>query len=74
MMVMNVNKIQQYVIGAKNVPHWCKGKITPFRKMNGSTGYEFRGMEKDFELAKGDKLLLHKGLILVKRKYRTKSL
>lgn len=63
-----MSKIKQYVLGSKNVPYWRKDKIAPYRKLDGSTGYEFRGEEKDFELAKGDRLLLHKGLILVRRK------
>ena len=71
MMVKTMSKIKQYVIGTKNVPYWCKDKLTPYIKMDGSTGYEFRVTEKDFELAKGDRLILHQGQIHIRRKVTT---
>jgi len=61
-------KAKQYIIGSKDVPLWCKNKITPFKRMDGSVGYEFRGTEKDYDLAKGDRLVLHKGQIHIRRK------
>ena len=32
--------VEGYVIGTKPVPEWCRRLITPYKRLNGGTGYE----------------------------------
>jgi hypothetical protein len=62
--------MQEYVIGTRNVPWWCKNRIMPFRKSNGVTGFEFFDkFSGGTTLKKGDLLVRDdNGRIIVKRK------
>ncbi len=56
-----------YTIGS-GIPHnWLKDKFLPYRKMNGTVGYEFHGKYRTFYLVAGDRLVLSEGKIKVKR-------
>ena len=48
--------MEQYIIGDRNPPFWCKERITPYKKMNGTIGYEFYGRDGTLALNKGDRL------------------
>ncbi len=48
-------------------PDWLKNKLLPYRKMNGTVGYEFHGKYRTFYLVAGDRLVLSEGKIKVKR-------
>ena len=37
--------VEVYVIGTEPVPEWCRRLITPYKRLNGGTGYEFHGKE-----------------------------
>ena len=45
-----------YTVGKSPVPKWCRDLLIPYRKMDGSTGWEFHGSYKTFELSKGDQI------------------
>ena len=47
---------RRYVIGESPVPYWCRALIMPYRKSDGSTGYEFHGKNRDYDLSAGDVL------------------
>lgn len=49
--------MQVYILGTKPVPGWCRNYIMPYRKLDGSTGYEFYGKHATFYLKAGDKLI-----------------
>ena len=49
--------MQYYTIGTVPVPEWCRNYIMPFRKADGSTGYEFHGYNHVFNLKAGDELI-----------------
>ena len=57
-----------YVIGTGRSPEWCRNYLMPFRKMNGSTGWEFHGKRTVFILKAGDELIRSEGKIIVKEK------
>lgn len=56
-----------YVIGSGPAPAWCAGLLTPFQRLDGKIGYEFRGATMDFELYIGDALIREGKKIKVKR-------
>ena len=58
----------RYIIGTSDVPNWCEKKIMPYRKSDGSVGYEFTERSQDYELSKGDVLVYESGRISVIRK------
>ena len=61
--------MEQYIIGSKNVPWWCKQRIMPFRKADGSIGFEYHDKSlKTYILNRGDALLRDNYKIIVKRK------
>lgn len=61
--------MKNYIIGSGPAPEWCRSLLAPYRRCNGTTGYEFHGKKKDFELAAGDMLeKASDGKILVVRK------
>lgn len=58
----------KYRIGDRPVPEWCAERITPYRKADGTTGYEFEGNKMVFQLNFGDILeLKDSGHIIVRR-------
>lgn len=46
-----------YIIGKGRAPSWCSSLLTPYQKLNGRIGYEFRGANMNFDLNIGDKLV-----------------
>ena len=46
-------RIDRYIVG-NNMPPWMYGKLMPYKKMDGQTGYEFNGKMKYIELKSGD--------------------
>lgn len=46
-----------YIIGSGEAPNWCKNRLMAYLKPDGSTGFEFHGYLKTFELLPGDMLL-----------------
>ena len=59
---------QVYVIGKGPAPAWCAGKLTPYQRLDGKIGYEFRGAVKDYELCIGDALIREGKKIKVKKR------
>ena len=59
-----------YIIGEGFAPEWCNQHITPYRKADGSTGYEYSGKFKTFVLEKGDILEHYAGTVIVRRRGR----
>lgn len=57
---------ESYVIGSGKPPEWCRNFIMPYRKKDGSTGYEYYGKRTTFYLKAGDELIKQDGRILVK--------
>lgn len=48
----------KYIIGSPNAPYWCKKRIMPYKKADGSTGYEYHGGDnRILYLEAGDILL-----------------
>lgn len=63
----------EYTIGKGRAPSWCSALLTPYRKLNGTIGYEYRGHYMDFDLNIGDKLILNEhGRITVVRRGRSR--
>lgn len=58
----------KYIIGEGFAPYWCKYYLTPYKKRDGSTGYEYSGKFKTFELEKGDILENEAGVIRIRKK------
>lgn len=56
-----------WVIGSGKAPPWCKKRLAPYRKTDGSIGYVFSGKKRDFELVQGDILERSGGKIFIKR-------
>ena len=48
--------MESYVIGDKYVPYWCRNRIMPYKKLDGTTGYEYHGKGEVLKLEKGDRL------------------
>ena len=49
--------MESYVIGDKYVPYWCRNRIMQYKKMDGTTGYEFHHeMGRILQMNKGDVL------------------
>ena len=58
----------EYIIGNGRAPLWCRALLSPYLKMDGSVGYEFRGVKMNFDLNVGDKLIMdERGMIRVIR-------
>lgn len=60
--------MQCYTLGTIPVPGWCRNYIMPYRKLDGSIGYEFYGYSATFFLKAGDKLIKADGRIKVEEK------
>ena len=59
--------MQCYTLGTIPVPGWCRNYIMPFRKADGTTGYEFHGYNHVFSLKAGDRLIKIRNRIHVGR-------
>lgn len=63
---------QEYIVGTSPVPKWVRGRILPYKKMNGETGYEYKFIKncvfKVAELEAGDSLIRYGGEIYIQRK------
>ena len=59
---------EKYIIGEGFAPAWCRNYITPYRKRDGSTGYEYSGKVKTYELKKGDIIENISGTVIVKKR------
>ena len=57
----------KYVIGESPIPAWCRKQLTPYRKLDGSTGYEYAGRVEDYELSPGDVLIKDGERVAIKR-------
>lgn len=57
-----------YTVGKSPVPAWCRDLLTPYRKMDGSTGWEFHGSYKSFELVQGEQIINNHGKLDLKFK------
>lgn len=60
----------KYIIGQGFAPEWCRRFLMPYKRADGSTGYLFYGKWRDFELEKGDILLMGDGKIEVEKRGR----
>lgn len=49
--------MQIYVIGSGKPPEWCRKHLTPFKRMDGTIGYEFHGIRETFILEAGEVLV-----------------
>lgn len=56
-----------YIVGNGRAPEWCRRYLTPYKKANGTTGYEFYAKFRTYELTRGDVLIMNTGTIRVKR-------
>ena len=63
---------EEYIVGTSPGPRWGRGRILPYKKMNGETGYEYKFIKnwvfKVAELEAGDKLVRYGGEIYIQRK------
>ena len=50
-------KIEKYIIGTRPAPKWAAERLTPYKKMDGTTGFEFYGTRRTFEVDTGDELV-----------------
>lgn len=60
----------KYIIGEGFAPEWCRRFLAPYKKRDGTTGYLFYGRWKDYELVKGDILLMDDGKIKIRKRGR----
>lgn len=63
-----MNMAEKYIIGDGPAPKWCAGLIMHYQKRGGNVGYEFHGVDRDFELKRGDALIYKNGKIYVVRR------
>lgn len=54
-------------MGTTPIPHWCGRYIMPFKRLDGSTGYEYWGRYKDYILEPGDVITRNRGQIRIRR-------
>lgn len=63
---------QEYIVGTSPVPRWLRGRIMPYKKMNGETGYEYKYRKGQVfvleELNVGDSILIYGGDTYIQRK------
>ena len=63
---------EEYIIGTKPVPKWLRGRIMPYKKMNGEVGYEYKYRKGQVfvmvELNPGDSILHYGGKTYIQRK------
>lgn len=58
----------KYIIGQGFAPEWCRRFLMAYKRADGTTGYLFYGRWRDFELVKGDTLLMDDGKIKVRKR------
>ncbi|MCM1544794.1 MAG: hypothetical protein NC110_05780 [Ruminococcus sp.] len=59
---------EKYIVGTSPMPEWVQRVLMPYRKLDGSTGYELHTVAYDKFLKKGDKLYRSKkGIVNVRR-------
>ena len=61
---------EEYTVGASPLPHWLRGRLLPFKKMDGSVGYEYRGAVRIYDLDIGDTLIRYGGQVYVNKQRR----
>lgn len=62
----------KYILGNGTIPYWCNKYITQYKKLDGTTGFEFYGKNKTIDLNKGDLIeMLEDGYLTVTRKEKT---
>ena len=63
---------QEYIVGTSPVPKWLRGRILPYKKLNGDTGYEYKHRRGQFfvmyELDSGDSIVRYGDDIYIQRK------
>lgn len=63
---------QEYIVGTSPVPKWIRGRIMPYKKMNGDTGYEYKHRKGQYfvceELEAGDSIIRYGNNIYFQRK------
>ena len=55
--------MEMYVVGDPNPPWWAKGRLTAYRKNDGSVGYEYMDSKLCFSLVMGDVLVNNDGKV-----------
>lgn len=67
-----MSTFQEYVVGTSPVPTWLRGRILPYKKMNGEVGYEYRYRKGHMffaeELELGDTIVTYGGDVYIQRK------
>lgn len=62
----------EYIVGTSPVPRWLRGRIMPYKKMNGETGYEYKYRRGQVfvceELNSGDSIVVYGGDTYIQRK------
>ena len=58
---------ERYIIGAEPMPKWAQKVLQPYRKTDGTVGYEFYGKYATKELSAGDELVDNGDWIDVRR-------
>lgn len=65
-------RYEEYIVGTSPVPTWVRGRILPYKKMNGETGYEYKYIKSWVfhvaELNAGDSLIRYGEEIYIQRK------
>lgn len=64
---------EKYIIGTRPVPKWAAECLTPYKKTDGTTGFEFYGTWRTFELEAGDALIKTGRVIEVEYKKNRKE-
>lgn len=59
---------EKYIVGQGFAPEWCRRHLAPYRKRDGSMGYEYVGKFRSFELSKGDILEMEAGIVRIRKK------
>lgn len=49
--------LERYIIGTKPIPWWCKKRLMPYQRYDGTAGVEFYGYYKTYQLKCGDVLV-----------------
>lgn len=59
---------ERYIIGTSPAPWWCERYIAPYIKADGSTGWEYYGRWRTYELKTGDALIFDGFKVIVERR------
>ena len=60
--------MESYIIGDKSMPYWCRNRIMQYKRMDGTTGYEFYGKGKILQLKKDDVLICGRNKAVIAKK------